>query len=181
MVGREEGSGAGSRGWRLIDGRRVLVTGASGSVGAALSREIGRLGPAGLWLLDQDTDELDRLQREVPGSQQVVVDLRDAERLARVFDEIRPELVFHTAGRSRLALQELDPCEAVRTNVRTTHHVVNAAVRLGVRRGGLGSPDKAADPAPVFRATQRLPPKGAPTPAGRPTRFATRPLRGLSP
>src|SRR5258708_35881424 len=174
MVGREEGSGAGSRGWRLIDGRRVLVTGASGSVGAALSREIGRLGPAGLWLLDQDTDELDRLQREVPGSQQVVVDLRDAERLARVFDEIRPELVFHTAGRSRLAPQELDPCEAVRTNVRTTHHVVNAAGPLGVRRGRRGSTHQGAGPAPRVGASKPLAPSVAQRAPGGATTVAVR-------
>jgi FlaA1/EpsC-like NDP-sugar epimerase len=173
LIGRDEVSVAGSRAWRLIDGRRVLVTGASGTVGAALSREIARLGPAGLWLLDQDTDELDRLQREVPGAQQVAVDLRDAERLARAFDEIRPELVFHTEGRSRLAPQELDPCEAVRTNVRITHDVVNAAVRFGVRRVGLVSTDKAADPASVFGATKRLAEMVAQTAAGGATCFAT--------
>jgi FlaA1/EpsC-like NDP-sugar epimerase len=173
LIGRDEVNVAGSRARHLIDGRRVLVTGASGTVGAALSREIARLGPAELWLLDQDSDELDRLQREVPGSQQVAVDLRDAERLARVFDEIRPELVFHTAGRWRLAPQELDPCEAVRTNVRTTHHVVNAAVRLGVRRVGLVSTDKAADPASVFGATKRLAEMVTQTAAGGTTSFAT--------
>jgi FlaA1/EpsC-like NDP-sugar epimerase len=173
LIGRDEVSVAGSRAGRLIDGRRVLVTGASGTVGAALSREIARLGPAGLWLVDQDAGRLDLVQREITGSRQVAADLRDPQRLARVFDEIRPELVFHLAGRSELAPLELDPCEAVMTNVRSAHHMVESAVRLGAQRFVLVSTDKAADPASVFGATKRLAEMVTQTAAGGPTCFAT--------
>jgi FlaA1/EpsC-like NDP-sugar epimerase len=172
LIGRDEVSVAGVRAERLIAGRRVLVTGASGTVGAALSREIARLGPAGLWLLGRDGERLELVRCEVPGSQPVAADLRDAERLARVFDEIRPELVFHLAGRSKLASLELDPCEAVRSNVRTTHHVVEAAVRRDAQRVVLVSTDKAADPASVLGATKRLAEVVAQTAAGGRTCFA---------
>jgi FlaA1/EpsC-like NDP-sugar epimerase len=173
LLGRDEVAVAGSRTGRLIAGRRVLVVGAYGPVGAALAQEIARLGPAGLWLLDSDGERFDLVQGDVPGSQRVAVDLTDVGRLAAVFDDIHPELVFHLAGRSSLASLELDPCEAVRTNVRTTHHVVEAAVRGGVERVVLVSTDKAADPASVLGATKRLAEMVAQTAAGGRTCFAT--------
>jgi FlaA1/EpsC-like NDP-sugar epimerase len=173
LIGRDLVRVPGARVGHLIDGRRVLVTGAAGTVGATLSKQIAGLGPAELWLLDQDAAGLDLLRSELPGSRQVTADLRDAQPLGRVFDEVRPDLVFHLAGGSKLAPLELDPCAAVRTNVRATQHVVETAVRVGAGRVVLGSTDKAADPASVLGATKRLAEVVTQTATGGLTRFAT--------
>jgi FlaA1/EpsC-like NDP-sugar epimerase len=169
LVGREEISVAGNRARRLIEGRRILVTGAAGETGAALAGMLCRLAPAGLWLLDRDRAGLAPLAaRGTP----VPADLHDADAMERLFDQTRPELVFHAAGRSRLAELESRPCSAVTANVRATDRLVAAAVRHRVGRFVLVSTDKAADPASVLGASKRLAEVVTQLAAGGPTRFA---------
>jgi FlaA1/EpsC-like NDP-sugar epimerase len=153
LMGRAEVAVASDRARSLVAHRRVLVTGAGGVIGSALCHQLSRLDPAALCTVDQD-------------------DVRDPDRIDAVFAAARPELVFHAAQYRSLAELERDPCAGVLTNVRGTQHVVDAAVRHGVRRLALVSTDKAADPASVFGATKRLAELVLQTHAGGSTCFA---------
>ncbi|WP_433464262.1 polysaccharide biosynthesis protein [Spirillospora sp. CA-128828] len=172
LMGRDEVVLAGRRGRRLVRGRRVLVTGACGTVGRALCHQLERLGPAALCLVDKDGDGLRRLGREIAGAALARADVRDERRVDRVFGEARPHLVFHMAGRSVLAEVERNPCRGVADNVLGTRHVIDAAVRHGVQRLVFVSSDKAADPTSVLGATMRLGELLLRTAIGGPTCFA---------
>ncbi|MDL4814503.1 SDR family NAD(P)-dependent oxidoreductase [Actinomadura opuntiae] len=182
LMGRDEVALAGLRGRRLVRGQRVLVTGACGTVGSALCRQVGRLEPAALCLVDKDADGLARLagqlRRELadgPAEVRVTAaeaDVRDAERVAAVVAAARPELLFHTAGQNELAKVEQDPCRGVADNVVGTRHVVDSAVRHDVQRLVFVSSDKAADPTSVLGATMRLGELLLRTATGGPTCFA---------
>jgi len=145
-----------------VTDRRVLVTGAGGSIGSELCRQIRAFAPATLCLLDHDETNLHSLQLAVTGealldSDEVVIgDIRDRGRVNQVFDEFRPEIVFHAAAHKHLPLLERHPCEGVKTNVQGTQILAEAAVRTGVERFVLISTDKAADPTSVLGATKRL-------------------------
>ncbi|MFB4306179.1 SDR family NAD(P)-dependent oxidoreductase [Actinomadura sp. GTD37] len=161
LMGRDEVVMARHRGRRLVRGRRVLVTGACGTVGRALCHQVRRLEPAALALLDRDGDGLAGLARELDrhdldGVTLAEADVRDARRVDRIIEEARPDLLFHTAGRNELAEVERDPCRGVAHNVLGTRHLIDAALRHGVERLVFVSSDKAADPTSVFGATMRL-------------------------
>ncbi|MQY06910.1 polysaccharide biosynthesis protein [Actinomadura macrotermitis] len=178
LLGRDEVDVAGLRGRRLVRGRRVLVTGACGTVGSALCHRLKGLDPALLCLVDKDAVGLARLRHEMTGrlgGDRVVLaaaDMRDRARVAEVFAAHRPELVFHTAARHGLAEVERDPCRGVADNVIGTRHVVDSAVRGDVQRLVFVSSDKAADPTSVFGATMRLGELLLQTATGGPTCFA---------
>ncbi|MGP4026657.1 SDR family NAD(P)-dependent oxidoreductase [Actinomadura sp. 3N407] len=178
LLDRDEIVLADPRGRRLLRGRRVLVTGACGTVGGALCRRIWRLGPAALCLVDRDERGLERLACELagmPGGGRVTLaeaDVRDADRVDGVIGDARPELLFHAAGQNRLSAVEDDPCRGVTDNVLTTRHVVDSAVRHGVRRLVFVSSDRAAEPTSVLGATMRLGELLLQTATGGPTCFA---------
>ncbi|MEW2358027.1 SDR family NAD(P)-dependent oxidoreductase [Spirillospora sp. NPDC029432] len=178
LMGRAEVAVAGRRGQRLVAGRRVLVTGACGTIGAALCRRIERLDPAGLFLVDRDAARLDGLARELAGrlgADRVVparADVRDRGRVDRILRAARPALVFHTAGQNELAEVEEDPCAGVADNVLGTRNLVDGAVRHGAERLVLVSSDKAAEPTSVLGATLRLGELLLRTATPGPTRFA---------
>lgn len=146
----------------LVAGRRVLVTGAAGSLGAALVRRLTGLRPAALHLLDVDEGRLHAQQLELTGrgfttaSHVALTDVRDARALDAAFAHAAPDLVLHTAALKHVALLERFSAVGVMTNVWGTENVVRAARRHGVRRVVHVSSDKAADPASVLGATQRL-------------------------
>ena len=162
LLGRTELHVVSEKAAKLISGRRVLVTGAGGSIGSELCRQISGFGPAVLYLLDHDESNLHRLQLEITGSglldadEIIIADIRDQRRIDQVFAATRPELVFHAAAHKHLPLLERHPCEAVKSNVRGTHNLVDAAARHGTSRFVLISTDKAADPTSVLGATKRL-------------------------
>lgn len=145
-----------------ITGRRVLVTGAGGSIGSELCRQLHRLGPAELVMLDRDESALHKVQLELEGKalldsrNLVVADIRDAERMLEVFAEHRPHVVFHAAALKHLPLLEMHPGEGVKTNIWGTWHVLHAAVEHGVDRFVNVSTDKAADPCSVLGYTKRI-------------------------
>ncbi|MFI0353923.1 SDR family NAD(P)-dependent oxidoreductase [Actinomadura sp. 9N407] len=178
LMGRDEVVVAGLRGRRLIGGRRVLVTGACGTIGSALCRRVARLDPDALCLVDRDAPRLDGLARELAGrlgAERVTpaeADVRDRDRIDGILREARPALVFHTAGQNELAKVERDPCAGVAANVFGTRHLVDAAVHHGVERLVLVSSDTAADPTSVFGATMRLGELLPQTATPGPTRFA---------
>jgi len=162
LLGRDEVHLASARAQSLIRGRRVLVTGAGGSIGSELCRQVRRFHPAALYLLDHDESNLHGLHLEITGSglldsdEILIADIRDRRRLAQVFALTRPELVFHAAAHKHLPLLERHPCEGVKSNVLGTQHLVELSVQHGVERFVLISTDKAADPTSVLGATKRL-------------------------
>jgi FlaA1/EpsC-like NDP-sugar epimerase len=145
-----------------LTGRRVLVTGAGGSIGSELCRQIDRLGPAELVLLDRDESALHAVQLSLEGRalldrpNLVVADIRDRSRVHEVLARWRPEVIFHAAALKHLPLLELHPAEAVKTNVYGTLNLLEAAEALGVERFVNISTDKAADPGSVLGYTKRL-------------------------
>lgn len=178
LMGRDEVALAGLRGRRLVRGRRVLVTGACGTVGSALCRQVRRLEPEALCLVDKDAAGLARLGRELAaegggaGVTLAEADVRDGARVDRVVRDARPDLLFHTAGQNELAKVEQDPCRGVADNVVGTRHAVDSAVRHDVQRMVFVSSDKAAEPTSVFGATMRLGELLLQTATGGPTCFA---------
>jgi FlaA1/EpsC-like NDP-sugar epimerase len=145
-----------------LTGRRVLVTGAGGSIGSELCRQIARFAPDSLVMLDRDESALHALQLRLEGRamldtrELVVADLRDAGRMRQVFAEHQPQVVFHAAALKHLPLLELHPGEAVKTNVAGTQNVIDAAAAVNVERFVNISTDKAADPTSVLGYTKRI-------------------------
>jgi FlaA1/EpsC-like NDP-sugar epimerase len=146
---------------RLIAGKRVLVTGAGGSIGSELARQVASWEPATLLAVDHDDSLLHALQRSIPAGdleacQFVLADVRDAERVHELMDSFRPELVFHAAALKHLPALEQAPEEGWKTNVVGTHQVLAAAERAGVAQLVNISTDKAADPSSVLGLTKRI-------------------------
>lgn len=146
----------------LVAGRRVLVTGAGGSIGSELARQIAASGPAQLTLLDAAEANLFHIDRELGEAwpslarRDVLCDVRDAARLQLVFAAEKPEIVFHAAALKHVTLVENHPCEGVRTNVLGSRNVAAAAKACGAAHLVLISTDKAVAPASVMGATKRV-------------------------
>jgi len=139
----------------IIRGSRVLITGAGGSVGSEISRQVSRLEPSSLVLLDHD----ETLLHDVLGSVEtratvLLADVRDRDRILKVFLEHRPDVVFHAAAHKHVDMLEAHPQEAVFTNLIGTANVADAAVAAGVGRFVLVSTDKAVKPASVMGASK---------------------------
>jgi FlaA1/EpsC-like NDP-sugar epimerase len=142
---------------RLLEGRRVLITGAGGSIGSEIARQVSDLGPASLILVDHDETHLYEVAASVEGPVvELLGDIRDEALLDEVFDRHRPQVVFHAAAHKHVPLLEDHPCEAITTNVLGTRTVVRAAKRTGVERFVFISTDKAVRPVNVMGASKRL-------------------------
>ncbi|NMM30641.1 MAG: polysaccharide biosynthesis protein [Cellulomonas sp.] len=146
----------------LIAGRTVLVTGAGGSIGSELCRQIARFGPAKLYLLDRDESGLQATQMSLTGQgllqgdEIILADIRDTDTLRTVFAATQPNLVFHAAALKHLPLLESFPLEAWKTNVLGTLNVLTAAAEVGVATFVNISTDKAADPTCVLGYSKRV-------------------------
>ena len=158
----------------MLRGRRVLVTGAGGSIGSEIARQVASIGPAALVLLDHDETHLhdvvmslDELQDELTEAtgvidlaraetklETVLADIRDRERVFGVFMRHRPEIVFHAAAHKHVPVLEVHPEEALATNVIGTANLADAAVGSGTERFVLISTDKAINPASVMGASK---------------------------
>jgi FlaA1/EpsC-like NDP-sugar epimerase len=145
-----------------IAGKRVLVTGAGGSIGAELCRQLYHLGPAELIMLDRDESALHAIQLALRGralldsEETVLADIRDEGRVREVFEKFRPDIVFHAAALKHLPLLESSPAEALKSNVWGTLAVLTAAVDHGVQSFVNISTDKAADPVSVLGYSKRI-------------------------
>lgn len=145
-----------------ITGRTVLVTGAGGSIGSELCRQISRFGPKHLIMLDRDESALHGTQLSVTGQglfesdDVVLADIRDADRMVEVFEHHRPDVVFHAAALKHLPLLEMYPEEAWKTNVLGTLNVLRAAHATSVATFVNVSTDKAANPSCVLGYSKRL-------------------------
>jgi FlaA1/EpsC-like NDP-sugar epimerase len=145
-----------------LAGRVVLVTGAGGSIGAELCRQIARVGPKRLVLVEHSENALFEIQRELEEERHfaraaaVLADCKDATRMREVFEEEAPSVVFHAAAYKHVPLMEENPVEAVRNNAVATRIVAAAAGEAGVERFLLVSTDKAVSPATVMGASKAL-------------------------
>ena len=140
----------------VLRGRRVLVTGAGGSIGSEIARQVSGFEPSELIVLDHDETLLHEAVLQLPGSpaSAVLADVRDRDRMLEILLARRPEIVFHAAAHKHVPLLEAFPEEAVLTNVFGTANVVDAAVAAGVERFVLISTDKAVRPVSVMGATK---------------------------
>ncbi len=141
----------------MLRDRRVLITGGGGSIGSEIARQVASFQPAALLVLDNDETHLHDAMAALPAmAEQVLADVRDRQRIDSVFEDLRPDIVFHAAAHKHVPVLENHPCEAVKTNVLGTHNVVRAAAASGVNRFVFISTDKAVQPVNVMGATKRL-------------------------
>jgi O-antigen biosynthesis protein WbqV len=145
----------------FINRRTVLITGAGGSIGSELCRQIALLAPRCLIITDSSEFHLYTLDvelRETFKSLHIetrIVDVRDAARVGEVFQRLRPEIVFHAAALKHVPLAELNPLEAIKTNLFGTKNVANAALAAGAAACVMVSTDKAVNPTNIMGATKR--------------------------
>jgi FlaA1/EpsC-like NDP-sugar epimerase len=142
--------------------RIVLVTGAGGSIGAELSRQISRVRPRLLVLVDHAEDNLFEIDREMLGEwhfsrvEAVLADCKEAERMLEVMERFKPEIVFHAAAYKHVPLMETNPLEAVRNNAIATRVTAETAAVAGAERFVLVSTDKAVNPRTVMGASKAM-------------------------
>ncbi|MBZ5558484.1 MAG: polysaccharide biosynthesis protein [Acidobacteriia bacterium] len=147
---------------RLIKGKRVLVTGAGGSIGSELCRQIAQLEPETLTLYERYENGLFAVANDLATRnlrctvQSLVGDITDRNRLDTVMDACRPAIIFHAAAHKHVPLMEGNPCEAVKNNVIGTRTVMEVAASHGVERFILISSDKAVNPSSVMGTTKRV-------------------------
>lgn len=146
----------------LIAGKRLLVTGAGGSIGSELCRQIARYDPQSLILFERYENALHSLMLELkatfPGLKifPVIGDVTVPDRVSEVFQQAGPDIVFHAAAHKHVPLMELNPKEAIRNNILGTRVVAEAALKAGVDRFVLISTDKAVNPSSIMGATKRI-------------------------
>jgi FlaA1/EpsC-like NDP-sugar epimerase len=145
-----------------LEDRVVLVTGAGGSIGAELSRQIARVNPRLLILLDHAEDNLFQIEREMTEQwhfsrcEAVLADCKEGDRMLEVMQRFRPDVVFHAAAYKHVGLMEMNPLEAVRNNAMATRVTAETAAAVGVGRFVLVSTDKAVNPHTVMGASKAM-------------------------
>lgn len=145
-----------------LKGKVILVTGAAGSIGSGLVKQIGNYEPKNIILLDQAESALYDLQQDLHAKgtvfpfEIVIGDIRNYDRLKRVFDFYQPEFVFHAAAYKHVPLMENNPSEAVLTNVKGTKNLVDLSLEFGVHKFVMISTDKAVNPTNVMGASKRV-------------------------
>jgi FlaA1/EpsC-like NDP-sugar epimerase len=162
MLGREPVREELQRVGAYLAGEVVMVTGAGGSIGAELCRQIARVGPRRLVLVDHAEDNLFEIRRELEDERHirtavpVLADCKEEERMREVIAEHRPTVVFHAAAYKHVAMMEQNPVEAIRNNALATRLVARICGALGVGTFVLVSTDKAVNPATVMGASKAL-------------------------
>jgi len=148
--------------YSYLAGKTVLVTGAGGSIGSELCRQIARAAPQRIVLVDQAESALFDIERELVDERQfaagvpVLADVRDRNRMRQVFERYRPAVVFHAAAYKHVPLMEANPLESVRNNVLGTRVVADVAIEFGAERFVLISTDKALNPHSVYGQSKTL-------------------------
>lgn len=145
-----------------LGGKRVLVTGAGGSIGRELCRQIARWHPSELVLLGHGENSIFESMLELEQSYPevtfcpVIADIRDLHRIGQVFAQHHPQVIFHTAAHKHVPLMQTNIAEAISNNITGTLNVVNAAVEHGIERMVMISTDKAISPTSVYGASKRI-------------------------
>ena len=146
----------------FLEGRTILVTGAAGSIGSELARQVLRFGPGRLLLFDHNENGLFHIERELralfPEAEisALIGDMTDRLRVEAVFRTFRPAVVFHAAAHKHVPMMEWNPAEAVKNNVFGTQTVADAAHDFGARAFVMVSTDKAVNPTSIMGATKRI-------------------------
>ncbi len=141
--------------------KQILVTGAAGSIGSEICRQIARFNPSKLILLEQAETPLYEIEMELAGSfpglklLPLICDVRDREKVDEAFDEFRPDVVFHAAAYKHVPMMEYNPAQAVLNNIFGSKNVADAAHRCKVRNFVMISTDKAVNPSNIMGATKR--------------------------
>ena len=138
-----------------LEGANVLVTGAGGSIGSEIARQVSRYRPARLLLLDRDDSLLFEAVTSLDKAEPILADIRDESRLREIFDRHEPDVVFHAAADKHVPILESHPAEAVQTNVLGTWTLAQVAADHGCRLVHI-STDKAADPCCIMGASKRV-------------------------
>jgi FlaA1/EpsC-like NDP-sugar epimerase len=146
---------------RYLSGQRVLITGAGGSIGSELCRQISALNPARLILLGQGENSIFEIEQELIrecdfAPTAIIADVKDRARLEEVFRRERPTVVFHAAAHKHVPLMEANPQEAVKNNILGTRNLAELSARYGVRKFIYVSTDKAVNPTSVMGASKRI-------------------------
>ena len=150
---------------KFISGKSILVTGVAGSIGAELCRQIAKFEPSRLLLLDQDETGIFNIEQELKSEykipeefslEAIVADTQDKERIAHIFKDFAPEIVFHAAAYKHVPLMEENPEEAVKNNIFGTEIVAKAAIEQKAEKFIFISTDKCVNPTSVMGATKRI-------------------------
>ena len=145
-----------------VQGKIVLVTGAGGSIGSELCRQIALFKPARLLLLGHGENSIYQIDKELGESfvsikkVALIADVQDRERIEQVFSQYKPQVVFHAAAHKHVPLMEANPAEAIKNNVFGTKNVAECADQFGAERFVLVSTDKAVNPTSIMGATKRV-------------------------
>ena len=146
----------------FLGNRRVLITGAGGSIGLELCRQVARWGPSALIILGHGENSIFETLLEMEENfpslpiHPVIADIRDLDRLTVVFDQLRPQVIFHTAAHKHVPLMEANIEEAITNNVLGTRNVVEVSLTYGIERLVMISSDKAIRPTSVMGAAKRM-------------------------
>jgi FlaA1/EpsC-like NDP-sugar epimerase len=138
-----------------LGGATVLVSGAGGSIGGEIARQVARYGPAKLVLLDRDDTLLSETAVDLPDADLVLANIRDRDRVEQTFERYGPDVVFHAAAHKHVPILEDHPVEALQTNLLATWWLATMAAKYGCHRFVHISTDKAVDPCSVMGATKR--------------------------
>src|SRR5690606_18097745 len=145
-----------------LAGKRILVTGAAGSIGSEIARQLGKYSPQMIILNDQAETPLHELQLELEELEKNQVyhafigDIRDKDRIEALFKTFKPHYVYHAAAYKHVPMMENHPMEAVRTNIMGTQLLARLAVAYGVEKFVMISTDKAVNPTNVMGASKRI-------------------------
>ena len=148
--------------YRFITGKVVLVTGGGGSIGSELCRQIAKNNPKLLVILDIYENNAHAIELELRDKypslnlKVLIGSVRDSRRLNQVFNQYRPEVVYHAAAHKHVPLMEVSPCEAIKNNAIGTYKTAYAAMMYGAKRFVLISTDKAVNPTNIMGASKRL-------------------------
>jgi FlaA1/EpsC-like NDP-sugar epimerase len=147
---------------RMLEGKRVMVTGAGGSIGSELCRQIVDLNPDSVILFERYENGLYEILNELMRNglkdriHGIIGDITNADQVEMIFNKYKPEVIFHAAAHKHVPLMEDNPCEAIRNNVIGTRILAKAAIRHGTEKFVLVSTDKAVNPTSVMGATKRV-------------------------
>jgi FlaA1/EpsC-like NDP-sugar epimerase len=162
LLGRETVSFDLDSAAKRLAGRKILVTGAGGTIGSELCRQLARVGPSVLMMLGRGENRIFAIEQEIRADNTdldivtVINNLREPVRLDKVMQRLKPDVVYHTAAHKHVHYMERDPEEAVMNNVAGTINLARAVEKSGAERFVFISTDKAADPRGVMGATKRL-------------------------